>query len=366
MDSCDVLIIGGGIIGLACARELVQQGRKVVVVERSRSLNSSASAAAAGMLAPLAEVGEDDLFLAVCRQARDLWQDWAPALAEEGGHWLDYDRSGALLLAGEDPQRLDRLAQRAQELGEPHQFLSWQELRQQVPGIAPQASRALWLTGEHRVDNRRVLRALSHALAQHGGACERATAVEKVVITSSHVVVEGRGFKRRCQTLLVCAGAHSSQLAGLPPLPIRPVRGQMLELAGVDWPWQGTVRGPEFYAVRRGKRRLLIGATVEEAGFAPKTTPAGQAALLAFCQHFFPDLSHCAIRATWAGLRPATPDGLPILGPLRGTPVWIATGHYRNGILLAPWTARQIAAWIAGQEPQEPWQRAFSPERFNS
>jgi glycine/D-amino acid oxidase-like deaminating enzyme len=125
------------------------------------------------------------------------------------------------------------------------------------------------------------------------------------------------------------------------------------------------VRSERLYAVRRDHHSLVIGATVEDAGFETCITPDGQLMLLDFCHRLFPGLGKRPIRASWAGLRPATADGLPVVGQLDDGPIWYATGHYRNGILLAPWTAATVASWMAGEEPEQRFVDAFSPGRFN-
>ena len=145
-------------------------------------------------------------------------------------------------------------------------------------------------------------------------------------------------------------------------LPIHPVRGQMLLLGGVDWPWSGSIRSQHGYAVRRGATGLLVGATVEEAGFACHNTVEGVESLLRFTKQTLPGLDNARLETTWAGLRPGTPDGLPILGRVPDWPVIAATGHYRNGILLAPWTAREVARLASAQGLEETG--PFSPARL--
>jgi glycine oxidase len=162
--------------------------------------------------------------------------------------------------------------------------------------------------------------------------------------------------------LLLTAGAWSGQIAGLPAIPVRPVRGQMIRYEDIAWPWAGAIRAAGGYAVRRGRSGLLVGATVEEAGFTAVTTDAGLARLRAFAGRLFPALAARREAAAWAGLRPGTPDGLPLLGRLADLPVWVATGHYRSGILLAPWTAREVTMEIVAGAPSSTG--PFSPLRF--
>jgi glycine oxidase len=360
----DVLVLGGGIIGLACARELATAGFQVEICERLRA-GAEASTAAAGMLTPLAESPVAGPFFDACRAARDLWAPWVPALAEESGLGVEYDTSGALLvaLAATEAAWLERIDRTARALGEAVEEIEPAVLYRRVPDLAPGVRRALHLPGEHRVDNVQACAALAVAARRRGVELRYASAVERVERRGDGVRVHGNGWRRDAGLLVLAAGAWSGLVPGLPELPVRPVRGQMLLLGGVDWPWQGIVRGEHAYTVRRGATGLLVGATSEEAGFVQHATVAGIEGLLAFARRLFPGLDGAHLEATWAGLRPGTPDDLPIVGWLPGWPVLAATGHYRNGILLAPWTARRVAE-LAQAGPGSGEGDPFSPARF--
>lgn len=358
-NRADVLLLGGGIIGLACARALADRGLRVTVVERGRA-GMAASAAAAGMLAPLAEVPDDGPFLDACRASRDQWTRWAPELAEESGIDLDYDRSGVLLFDPDDPRRARSLTERARTLGETAEVLDRAELQRRVPDIAPDVGEAVLLPGEHRVDNRRVCEALLRGLAHRGVELVENFDVRRVRSGPRGIRFEGDHRTLEADRAILTGGAWSGSIEGVPKLPIYPVRGQMFELAGVDWPWMGSVWAGHLYTVRRLDHRLLVGATVESVGFVDHPTPAGLSDLLAPCLALFPGLRGKAVLSTWAGLRPGTADGLPILGRLDDN-LWIASGHYRNGILLAPWTADLLADALSA-DVEIPM--AFSPDRF--
>jgi glycine oxidase len=365
----DVLILGGGIIGLACARELAKAGLKVEMVER-REAGAEASLAAAGMLAPLTESPAPGPFFDACRASRDLWPAWAATLAEETGLSIEHDASGSLVVALEPAEEpaLEQLAETARALGEPVEEITPETLAQWVPDIAPSVRLALRLPGDHRVDNVQACAVLAAAAARAGATltygfevlrAERAAGGEGVRLI-------GRNGTREADRLVLAAGAWSGRIPGLPALPVRPVRGQIVLVAGVAWPWGGSVRGLHAYAVRRGATGLLVGSTTEEAGFDPHPTLAGAEDLLAFARRTFPGLAGARLEAVWAGLRPGTPDGLPILGPLPGWPaVLAATGHFRNGILLAPWTAREIARILTAGHAVEPT-APFAPGRFGA
>lgn len=370
MTHSDVIVLGGGIIGLAAARQLALRGLRVEVVERLAH-GAEASLAAAGMLSPLGETTTPGPFLDACRASRDLWGPWVAALESETGLSVDYDTSGCLLVAlGEEDEagieRIDRIVRTARDLGERADEMEIAALRHWVPDITVAARRAVHLPDEHRVDNVQLCAVLAQSLAKLEVPIHYDS--EVVQVERRHpqgtVLVHGHHWRKEARLLVLAAGAWSGRIPGLPELPLRPVRGQMVLLGGIEWPWRGTLRQGDFYAVRRGATGLLVGATVEEAGFDKHNTVEGIEDLLAFARRLFPDIGRKRLETVWAGLRPGTPDGLPVLGRLPGWPAVVATGHYRNGILLAPWTARHVErlALDAG-ESEIP---DFSPQRFLS
>jgi glycine oxidase len=346
-DRPDVLVVGGGIIGLACARELALAGMKVEVLER-RSAGAEASLAAAGLLTPMADPVPGPL-LDACRASRDLWLSWVPALTEETGLTIEHDSSGSILVALDDREEiwLDRVASSARDCGEPVEEIDGSVLARWVPDASPGIRRSLLLSGDHRVDNVQATTVVAIAAQRAGAVVTYSAEVERIERAGDGVRLVGRDRDWEADLLIMAAGSWSGHIPGLPPLPVRPVRGQMLMLGGVDWPWNGSLRGPHGYVVRRGATGLLVGATSEDVGFASYNTAGGVDRLLRFALQTLPGLENARLETTWAGLRPATPDGFPILGPVPGWPVIAATGHYRNGILLAPWTAREIARIVA-------------------
>ena len=364
MTHPDVLVLGGGIIGLAAARELALRGLRVEVVERLPA-GAEASLAAAGMLSPFSEAISPGPFLDICRASRDLWGPWVAALEEETGLTVDYDTSGSLLVAlsEEDEAGLDRALRSARDFGEQADEVEIPALRHWVPDVTPAARRAVHLTGEHRVDNVQLCAVLALAAQKLGVTLHYDSEVERVERRTPEgtVLIHGRHWRKEARLLVLAAGAWSGLIPDLPPLPLRPVRGQMLLLGGVEWPWRGIVRQGHLYGVRRGATGLLVGATVEEAGFDKHNTVEGVEDLLAFARRLLPGTAKARLETLWAGLRPCAPDGLPIVGRIPGWRVLAATGHFRNGILLAPWTAREVArlAFAEGEEIPE-----LSPKRF--
>jgi glycine oxidase len=359
----DVLVLGGGIVGLACARELALHGLRVELLERGRP-GGGASTAAAGMLAPLAEAGGAGPFLDAARAARDLWPRWLEEVTAESGMAVEHAADGTLLvaLADEDPSALAAVERTAREAGEPVERLTPAAARLLVPDLTSAVAAALHLGGEQRVDAVQACAALRVAAERCGARLSFGHEARRVERRGGGVRVSGDGWQRDAERLVLAAGAWSGAIDGLPPLPVRPVRGQIVRLDGVGWEWRGAVRCESGYAVRRGQGGLLVGTTVEEAGFVASTTVDGVAGLLAFARRLFPALGGAAVGAAWAGLRPATPDGHPLIGPLPSWPVLAATGHFRNGILLAPWTAREIARWIVA--PERAGAPLFDPARI--
>ncbi len=362
MSQPDVLVIGCGIVGLACARELALAGMKVELLERLAAGNE-ASLAAAGLLSPMAEATPGP-FLDACRASRDLWMSWVPTLADETGITIEHDAHGALLLALDDDD-LDWMASveaAALDCGEIVRHIDGDLLSRWVPDISPNVRRCILLPGEHRVDNVQACAVLSIAAQRAGVTIHHGVEVEEVERKGDAVRIKGRHRHWETGLLVLAAGAWSGRIPGLPELPVRPRRGQMLLLGGVEWSWNGSLRWHHGYAVRRGATGLLSGATVEDVGFAKHTTSAGVHSLLGSVLRFLPGLQSTPLETTWSGLRPCAPDDLPILGRIPGWPVLAATAHFRNGILLAPWTAQEIVrmAIAGGDDGAGP----FSPARF--
>ena len=342
--SPEVLVVGGGLIGLLIARELHLAGALVEVVDDSRA--GAASPNAAGMIAPVAESSADEAFARMSLSSRDLWRELAPALERESGTSIDYDDTGAILpvLDREGRKALDRIKAQAEGLGEATEELDRSSLLELVPDLRPGIEAALLLPGEHRVDNRLAASAAAAALRGRQVALHRAT-VERVEEESGGVTVAGAGFERSAGAIVVCGGAWTPAIRGLPTLPIKPVKGQMIAFDRIDWPFTGAIRTPSFYAVRRAGGRLLIGASVEHTGFDLSLSNQVGAGLATAAADLLPVLSDREPVEHWAGLRPGTPDGWPIVGQLSDR-LFIAAGHFRNGILLAPLTAGMIAPLV--------------------
>ncbi len=365
-DRPDVLVVGAGIVGLACALELRLRGLRVEVIE-ARDPGGDASLAAAGMLAPVAESntasGAIDDLTRVGLEARNHWESFAPELAEISGLDLGYSQHGtvALALDDNDEASLDRLRDAATVAGEPVSEWSVDRLRAEVPGLSPAARRAIHLPREATIDPRQTVRALRLLLTRRGAPIHSQRTVENCAQVAQGIRLAGRGWRTVADKVVIACGAWSGEVLGAPSL-VQPVRGQMISYRVPGLRLDGALRCGHLYALKRGDE-LLVGATAERAGFDERTTDAAREELIDFAQRVFPSLRWKAVARHWSGLRPATTDELPVIGEWGGRSLFVATGHYRSGILLAPWTARVIASLIVdGQVDGIP--ESFSSRRL--
>ncbi|WP_395725940.1 glycine oxidase ThiO [Nakamurella sp.] len=380
-SAVDVLVVGAGVIGLSVAWRCRQRGLSVTVVDPAPG--SGASRTAAGMLAPVTELhyGEQPLLeLNLASAAR--YPAFAGELEDVTGRSIGYRRTGTVVAAWDaaDLAALRDLAGFAGTLGHPVQALTGRELRSLVPGIAPGLPGGLLAPDDHQVDNRRLHAAL---LAAVTGAEARLVdaPVARIDVGGGRArgVITADGTSLPAGTVVLAAGAHSGRVAGLPDADrprVHPVRGQTLRLrmsADTMPPLivRGTVKGSPVYLVPRATSlesgpptgELVIGASSEEAGF--DCTPRAGAVyeLLRDAQSLLPAVSEAELVEVSTGLRPGSPDNAPLIGRSRTEGLVIATGHYRNGVLLTPITGDGVAALLAdGALPPE--LLAFSPERF--
>lgn len=351
-----VCIVGGGVIGLALALELQQPGVSVTVIERGPAQGShSAGWAAAGMLAPRAE-GLTGALLDLCLRSRQLWQEWAPGLEEQSGQVVDYRSSGILMPVVETNAGVlrERLA-----MGE-GEWWDRAQVAAKVPGIAAGVEGGLWFGADGSVDNRKVLSALQKACRHREIEIRYGVQVLGPAVRSGRLagVVTALG-EFGADIVVLAQGSWSGEWL---ELPVRPLKGQMLALKAT--PGVGPVLfGPRVYLVPRTDGRIVVGATEEQVGFTPGNTCTGLAFLLNGAMEIMPRLGECCVDETWWGFRPTTLDGAPILGAGAWPNLFLATGHHRNGILLAPITARLLARLILDGDA-DPLLRFFSWERF--
>jgi glycine oxidase len=368
----DVVVVGGGLIGLTIAREAAGRGASVVLVERAIPARE-ASWAAAGMLSPLGEASSAGPFLRLGLRSLGLFPGFVASLREASGIDPDLRRLDKLLVAltEEDEAVLEsRRSWQASE-GLDVRWLDAGALHRTSPAVSPEAKGALMLAGNGLVDPRALGDAAVSAAERAGVRFLVGDGAQGVLGSPGRVagVALRGGGSIGAHAVVVAAGAWSGGLAGLPrPLPLRPVRGQMIALGTASALAAQMLSGTGVYLLPRvvdGRSCVWVGATVEEAGFDGRTTPEARETLRQAAARLLPALAEAPVVEHWAGLRPATPDELPIVGPdpeMAG--LVYATGHFRNGILLAPVTAQLVGDVLDGAAPAE--LEPFRPERFDS
>ncbi|HYZ71090.1 MAG TPA: glycine oxidase ThiO [Thermoleophilaceae bacterium] len=369
------MIVGAGVVGLAAAWRTQRAGLRTVVVERAHA-GAGASGVAAGMLAPVTEADfGEDAALALNLAGRERWPAFAAKLSERSGLDTGYRESGALTVAADrdDAEELRRLVELGRALGLDARPVGARECRRLEPGLSPRVRGGIEAPHEAHVNPGATVAALRHAFVAEGGELLEGTAVAGVDVGRGGRVdgaTLAGGRRLACETLVVAAGAWSPALVGLPPEtlpPVRPVKGQILTLRARPEAAplaQRLVRTPRCYAVSRPGGQTVVGATSEERGFDVRVTAEGVFRLLEAAREVLPDVDELELVEARAGLRPVTPDNAPVVGrtPEVEGLVW-ATGHGRNGVLLAPITADAVAALARGEQVPEPLER-FGLERF--
>jgi glycine oxidase len=360
----DVIVVGGGPVGTACARELALAGRRVLVLEQGREIGQ-AWRAAAGMLAPQIEAHEDDPLLELGLAGRELYAPLAEALRETTGIDIGLWREGIAWVAANESEAAELRSRCAWQRQQSHlsDWLDAGEVKARFPWAGPTAG-ALWAPREGALEPAKLVSALM-ADAQRLGAALIQDMVTGIEQRGDRVVgVVGRGGRYAAGEVILAGGAWTGAVDGVPrPLAVAPVRGQM---AAFPWPAgarRAIVYGHGSYLMARGDE-AIAGSTMEYVGFRPETTPAGLARIFAGATALCPMLTTAAVKRTWAGLRPVTADGLPIIGAEpRLAGLWYATGHGRNGILLAGITGVVVRQLVSG-EPTLQDIDAFAPARF--
>ena len=360
-------IIGGGVIGVACAWALARAGLSVSLYERGR-LASEASGASAGILAPLAESGSPGPFVRLAVAGLQAFAEEIDALAEESGIDPEYRRCGVIRMAL-DEQAATALQTAAawqtnQALG--LRWLDPRDLAQLEPALAP-SSGALFSADEGMVRPALLVRALATAAARHGARIHEQVEAAEPAIDGDRVmgVRLGSGAVEAAGMVLLAGGAWSGAVAGPagPVVPVFPVKGQYALLQMVPRPLRHVVFAGHGYLVPRVDGTVYAGATQEDAGYDRRVTVAGLGAVLEMARAILPALADAEVIGSGAGLRPASADGLPILGAAPGIEgLYIAAGHYRNGVLMSLITGRLMSELILGHEPSLPL-APFSPRR---
>jgi glycine oxidase len=363
-SSHDVIVVGGGAVGAACARELASTGRKVLILEAGGD-SGQAWRAAAGMLAPQIEADANDRLLDLGLAGRGHYLSLAAHLQETAGIdvglWLE--GIGRVAATDVEAEQLKTKVAWQQQQGLACAWLDSAEVRLRWPWLGPTRG-ALWAARDGALDPERLVRALLADAQRLGAALATDRAIRLDRQGGRVTGVSGEAARYAAGEVVVAAGAWSSLLEGLPrKIEVRPVRGQM---AALPWPAdipRAILYNKDCYLLARGGE-AIIGSTMEDVGFRPGVTQAGIAAIFAGVIGLSPGLVRAKVRRTWAGLRPMTPDGLPIIG---GEPLleglWYATGHGRNGILLAGITGVLIRQ-LLNREPPSVGLQAFVASRF--
>jgi glycine oxidase len=367
-----VVIVGGGVIGLAVGWRAARSGLSVIVLERGEP-GAATSRVAAGMIAPIAEAEPaEPALVELARASAALYPGFVEELRSESGCDPFFLTCGTLLVArdADEAAALERELEFRRGLELPVTRLRPSEARALEPALAPTVRLAADIPSDHAIDPRALCEALARALRAAGGKLRARIGVEELILTRDRVegVRLANGEIVRAERTVIAAGPWSGQLRNLPEraqVPLRPVKGQIMSLRDPAGPGliQRVIRMQPGYLVPRGDGRYVLGATVEERGFDTTLTAGAIWGLLRDAIELVPGVAEMEIEELMAGLRPGTPDNAPILGPgaLEGL-VW-ATGHYRHGILLAPVTAAIIVAQLRGEGAADS-AAAYRPERF--
>ena len=368
-DRTDVIVIGAGIIGCAAACELGRRGAVVRVIE-GRRVGGGATGASAGILAPYTEADRPGDLQTLCAESLGLWDDFVGRASADGGRDVLYERTGTLEVATDEAARgrLERTAAALAAAGIDCRGLTAPEARAAEPSLGGVVAGALLIPSHGFVGVAALTDALREAGAARRGVSFMTGRPARRVRPrpGGGLAVETVAGPLDCDAVVLAAGSWSGGVAveGDAPLPVRPVRGQLLHLRWPGDPLARVVWSPGCYVVPWPDGSLLVGATVEEAGFDEGATVAGVAGLIEAVGGLLPGARRAGFEAVRVGLRPGTPDDLPVVGPSAAAPGLVyATGHYRNGVLLAPLTARLVADLLLdGRE--DPLLAAVAPARF--
>ncbi len=373
--SAEVIVIGGGLIGCAIAFRLAQSRWHVLVLDRGEP-GAEASQAAAGMLAPQGEMAEPSKFFELCAASRDLYPAFIADLEELTGQRVRYHRDGSLLVATDDEegQKLAKVYEAQKAMGLPLEQLGARDVLDRVPVLSSHTRGGLFIPGDDWLDNEQLVLVLVNACKQLGVGFHSGTAVRALKVRNGRVESiesissSGTPLTYSAAQFVLAAGCWSREL--MAPLGIdlgmQPCRGQMIEFESPvgQFPLNLVVRSGEHYLVPRSPGRILAGTTVEYVGFEKAVTGEGLRSILEGVARFAP-LGALRFRRAWSGLRPDTSDHLPILGQAELENLIFATGHFRNGILLAPITAQLISEVLLSGSVSRPI-AAYSPLRFRS
>jgi glycine oxidase len=364
----DVVVVGAGLQGASVALRLAQARKQVVVLERAIP-GAEASSAAGGILSPGVEAIEPGPFHSLCAASLARYEGFARDVERASGMWVEFRRNGTLEVALDDSHArlLAARAEKLEKAGIRVEALDEAQVRALEPGLSRQARGALYFLDEASVDPRLLARA-TYVAAARAGARFLTGHVRRIAVEGGRACgVDHESGRIDAGAVVLAAGAWSLLVEGhgLPPGAVRPVRGQIAVLDARAPLLDRVVFSGRGYVVPRADGRILCGSTMEEAGFEKAVTAAGLRHVLEVALEIAPSLAAAPVVETWSNFRPASPDGAPILGSGAVSDLFYATGHTRNGILLAPITAEAVAAAVLGRQP--PVDLApFSPSRLGA
>ena len=368
----EVLIIGGGVIGLSIAKELHKQGvRRIALLEKG-SCGKEASWAAAGMLSPQVEANEPGAFFDLCCASRDLYPAFTDELLTETGIDTELERTGTLYLSfnDDDTSEINKRFEWQKSAGLEVEILSEDEIRYREPFISQDARKALFFQNDWQVENRKLTSALKRYAEMNGVDIRENTKVERLIVEHGSVVgANTAGGRMTADLTVVATGAWTSLIQvgdAEMPIKIEPVRGQIVAFRPEPRPVRHVICSSFGYLVPRMDGRLLAGSTSEKVGFDSLVTDAATSSLKKMTCKIVPGMADLEITDRWAGLRPYAADGLPVLGSVSGIDgLFVATAHYRNGILLAPMTAKLAAENLVNGTDSD-YFAIFGADRFHS
>jgi glycine oxidase ThiO len=352
----NVLVIGGGVIGLSIARELHIAGLRDITVVDKGAPGCEASWAAAGMLALNAETEKVDDFYRLCSESNDLYPAFAESLYKETGIGVGLDLAGTLQLAFDEAEaeRLLEKYRRQRDADLPTEMLSAEEVLRLEPEISPRVILGISYPNDRQVDNRKLVSALIEYCRRNEIKIVAKEQIHSVAVESGQVfgaLTEKDKFPADVTILATGAWTSFIEIGDTGPIDvdIKPIRGQMVAFSADSHILKKVIYGPNCYLVPKADGRVLAGATVEDVGFDKAVTDTAVDELRRSATGILPEIANLNIVETWSGLRPRSTDELPVIGKVAGIEnLFIATGHYRNGILLAPLTAKIIADKITG------------------
>lgn len=367
MLTSDIVVVGAGIVGCAIGYELARRGASVQIVDE-RGAGMGATQASAGVLAPFIEAREGGPLLDLTSRSLDLFDKFVARVSSVGGVDVIYSRSGTLDVATSEQSaaRLNETERALAARGVPSELLDARAVREQEPHLCGDALCGLLIPSHGFVGAGELTSALVRAARRHGAQLVEQRRVQRIARSGSELVVETDRGPLQGSGVVLAAGSWSGriEIAGVAPLPVRPIRGQLLQLGWTGQALRRVVWGERCYMVPWPDGTVLVGATVEDAGFEERTTLAGARDLIEAACELTPHAWTASLAAAKVGLRPACPDGLPVIGASSVIPnLMYATGHYRNGVLLAPLTAHLVADAIV-ENLVDPILEYTRPQRF--